>query len=79
MQQDRYLTRHVSGRVPFTFVAFAFLASAAALLAFFALAVRCSAVIVSRDRLPPIRPPLAPCSLKNARTSGGSFSMTRTS
>jgi hypothetical protein len=57
----------------FAFLAFAFLASAAALLAFFALAARCSAVIVSKDRLPPIRPPLAPCSLKNLRTSDGSL------
>lgn len=65
--------------VTFAFFAFAFLASAAALLAFLALAARCSAVIVSRDRLPPMRPPFAPCSLKNLRTSGGSFFTARTS
>jgi hypothetical protein len=27
--------------------------------------------------LPPMRPPFAPCSLKNLRTSGGSFFTTR--
>ena len=30
-------------------------------------------VIVSRDRFPPIFPPLAPCFLKNSRMSGGSL------
>ena len=63
--------------VPFVFSALTFLASAAALLAFFALAARCAAVIVSKDLLPPIRPPLAPCSLKNWRTSNGSFFIVR--
>ena len=66
-------------RTPFLFLAFAFRTFAAASLAFFALAVRCSAVIVSNERLPPIRPPFAPCSLKNARTSGGSFFTARPS
>ena len=47
------------------------------LLAFFPLAARCAAVIVSKDLLPPIRPPLAPCSLKNWKTSNGSFFIVR--
>jgi hypothetical protein len=34
---------------------------------------RCSGVMVTRDRFPPILPPSAPCFLKNSRTSGGSF------
>jgi hypothetical protein len=46
---------------------------AAALLAFLARALRCSTVIVCIDRLPPIRPPFAPCLRKNSSTSGGSF------
>jgi len=53
--------------------ALARLASAAAWLAFLARSARCSGVIVSKDRLPPLRPPLAPCSRKNSRTSGGRF------
>jgi hypothetical protein len=54
-------------------LAFAFRDLAAALLAFRALAVRCSAVIVSNDRLPPLRPPRAPCCPKNSKTLDGSF------
>jgi hypothetical protein len=44
--------------------------------AFFALAVRSSGVIVSRLRLPPIRPPFAPCFLKKSRTARGSLGLT---
>jgi hypothetical protein len=55
-----------------------FRAATAAALAFFARATRAAGVIVSIARRPPIRPPLAPCSRKNRRTSGGSFfAMTR--
>ena len=38
--------------------------TAAARLAFLARALRWAAVMVSRERLPPILPPLAPCFLK---------------
>jgi hypothetical protein len=55
------------------FFAFARRALAAARPAFRARAERCSAVMVCSDRFPPMRPPLAPCSLKNLRTSAGSF------
>jgi hypothetical protein len=48
-------------------------AATAAAEAFFARAERSFGVIVSRERLPPIFPPLAPCLRKNSRTSAGSF------
>lgn len=56
---------------------FALRAATAAAEAFFARAVRSSGVMVSRDRLPPILPPFAPCLRKNSSTSSGSlFAMT---
>jgi len=52
------------------------LASRAA-TALFARSERCSGVMVSSDRLPPILPPIlppfAPCLRKYSNTSGGSF------
>jgi len=57
----------------FALLLFAFLASAAALLAFLALATRSWDVIVTKDLLPPIFPPREPCFLKKSRTSEGSF------
>lgn len=48
-------------------------AAAAAADAFLARAIRASAVIVTRLRLPPSFPPRAPSVRKYSRTSGGSF------
>lgn len=48
-------------------------AATAASEAFFARAARSSRVIVSRERFPPIFPPLAPCLRKKSSTSGGSL------
>lgn len=44
-------------------------AATAAALAFVARAIRSDGVIVSSDRRPPIRPPLAPCSRKYSRAA----------
>jgi hypothetical protein len=53
----------------FFFAALAFAIRAST--AFFALADRSLAVIVSSDRFPPIRPPFAPWSRRYARTLSG--------
>jgi hypothetical protein len=63
-------------RLAFLALALLFRTSADFAAAFLALAVRSAGVIVSRLRLPPILPPLAPCFLKNSKTSGGSFRLT---